>query len=181
MLKEITIAKANAWAKFVRMFPKLANFAEPAIYINNRFSSTAGMCYYEKREIAISSKLYAIDPSEIISQTVPHEVAHQVAWDLFKEPGHGKLWKDIMVAYGLKPDRCHSIGVEKIPDNAFEMLARRDSFAVGISVQFEHRDRSRKVTIYKGTIEKIDLKTLKVNVGGSIWTVPIDLPSLRIL
>lgn len=171
---------ASVWDKFRGLFPRLNSFTPPSIKFNNRFSSTAGMCYYELRDIQISRKLFAIDSHQILEDTVPHEYAHQVSWDLYKAPGHCATWKDIMRAYGLEPNRCHTIGVEKIPDNAFELLAKRDQFVKGIMVTFEHRDRSRKVTVYRGVIEKINLKTIKVNVGGAIWTVPIESPSLKV-
>lgn len=171
---------ATVWDKFNKLFPKLSAFNAPSIKFNNRFSSTAGMCYYELRDIQVSRKLFEIDRAEILNQTVPHEYAHQVSWDLFKAPGHCATWKDIMRAYGLEPARCHTIGVTEIPDNAFELLAKRDTLRYGVEVSFEHRDRSRKVTLHKGIVQKVNLKTIKVNVQGIIWTVPIESPSLKV-
>ena len=170
----------TVWEKFNRLFPKLSAFPVPNIKFNNRFSSTAGMCYYESNEIQISRKLFEIDHNEILNQTVPHEYAHQVAWNLYKASGHCAIWKDIMRAYGLEPARCHTIGVEEIPDNTFELMAKRDTLRYGVEVSFEHRDRSRKVTVHKGIVQKVNLKTIKVNVQGTIWTVPIESPSLKV-
>lgn len=171
---------ASVWDKFNKLFPRLSAFKIPSIKFNNRFSSTAGMCYYETSEIQISRKLFEIDRAEILNQTVPHEYAHQVAWNLYKAPGHCATWKDIMRAYGLEPNRCHTIGMQQIPDNAFELMAKRELFSLHSRVSFEHRGRARKITIYTGFITKINLKTIKVDVNGVVWTVPIDSPSLRI-
>jgi predicted SprT family Zn-dependent metalloprotease len=169
----------SVWAKFRRIYPKLNFFTAPSIEFNKRLSSTAGRCFYEQNKIDISWKLYQIDSKEILEQTVPHEYAHQVSWNMYKAPGHCATWKSIMVAYGLEPVRCHSIGVEKVADNAFELLAKRDVYAVGMQVSFEHRDRARKITVYKGFITKINLKTIKVDVNGAVWTVPIESNSLK--
>ena len=181
MLKLLQGTKSASWAKFVKLYPKLVLFPEPSIEFNKRLSSTAGRCFYEHNKIDISWKLFEIDQREILEQTVPHELAHQVSWNLFKAPGHCAIWKGIMVAYGLEPNRCHNIGVQKIPDNAFELLAARDRFSPGMQVSFEHRDRSKKVTIHRGHIEKVNLKTLKVfsTVSATVWTVPIDHKSLK--
>lgn len=171
----------QVWGKFNKLFPRLAAFNAPSIKFNNRFSSTAGMCYYETSEIQISRKLFEIDRAEILNQTVPHEYAHQVSWNLYKAPGHCDTWKGIMRAYGLEPARCHTIGVTEIPDNTFELLAKRDTLRYGVEVSFEHRDRSRKITVHKGIVQKVNLKTIKVNVNGSIWTVPIESSSLKVV
>lgn len=179
--QELQVYGNSVWGKFNKLFPKLEAFKIPSIKFNNRFSSTAGVCYYETSEIQISRKLFLIDKGEILEQTVPHEYAHQVSWNLYQAAGHCATWKGIMVAYGLEPLRCHSIGVEKVADNAFELLAKREEYAVGMQVSFEHRDRARKITLHKGVIEKVNLKTVKVLsfVSNSVWTVPIDFASLK--
>jgi len=181
MLKLLQGTKSAAWAKFVKLYPKLALFPEPSIEFNKRLSSTAGRCFYELNKIDISWKLFEIDQREILEQTVPHELAHQVAWNLFKAPGHCANWKSIMVIYGLEPNRCHNIGMQEIPDNTFELMARRDQFKPGTRVSFEHRDRSRKVSIIEGYIEKVNLKTFKVSTNSGVWTVPVESSSLKVI
>ena len=177
MLNQITTAKREAWAKFVKLFPKLASFPEPSIRINNRLSSTAGRCFYESNEIDISSKLFAIDPQEILNQTVPHEVAHQVAYNLFGDTGHGAAWKQCMVAYGLEPARCHSIGQEKLAPSAIEREAHRAEFSLGARVRFEAKGFK-----YSGHVVKVNRVTVKVQVSGpyaGVWTVPLANETLK--
>lgn len=55
---------------------------------------------------------------EMLSQTVPHEVAHYVCWRMYRATPHyrkirphGPEWQAIMIAFGKKPDRCHSMDV----------------------------------------------------------------------
>jgi SprT protein len=42
-----------------------------------------------------------------LAQTVPHEVAHIINWQLGGH-NHDKQWKWIMIEYGVEPERCHS-------------------------------------------------------------------------
>jgi SprT protein len=54
-----------------------------------------------------------------VSQTVPHEVAHLIANEFFKEfwpdgVSHSDLWKFVMMKFGKSPDRCHSYNVENV-------------------------------------------------------------------
>ena len=135
------------------------------------------MCYYNENHIAISSKLFAIDADYILRDTVPHEVAHQVAYNLFGDTGHGKAWKECMIAFGLEPNRCHTIGQEKLPDNAIEREARRAEFALGARVRFEAKGFK-----YSGHVVKVNRVTVKVQVSGpyaGVWTVPLNNETLK--
>ena len=53
-------------------------------------------------------------PREFLSQTVPHETAHLIAFSLFgpRVPPHGPEWRSIMEFFGASPERCHSYNVE---------------------------------------------------------------------
>ena|ERR1041385_688792 len=56
---------------------------------------------------------------EFLSQTVPHEVAHLIADEFFKEMwtsgcDHNSLWQFVMVKFGKSPTRCHDYSVENI-------------------------------------------------------------------
>lgn len=175
MLEQITNAKRDAWALFVRLYPRLQAFTEPSIEVNNRLTSTAGRCFYTERKIDISSKLFAVDPAHILERTVPHEVAHQVAWDLFKSSGHCSIWKGVMVSAGLPPDTYHSIGA-----TTEQEATAQESFYTGMRVSFQHTDRQRKVTEHTGIVTKVNPKTLSVIVDGMVWKVPKDYEGLKI-
>ena len=50
----------------------------------------------------------------MLSQTVPHEVAHLVAYKIFGDRGHGRFWKMVMRHFGCDPDRCHDMSLEGV-------------------------------------------------------------------
>lgn len=58
--------------------------------------------------------LLARHPREFLSQTVPHEAAHVVAFSLFGRgvAPHGREWRAIMAIFGASPERCHGYDVE---------------------------------------------------------------------
>ena len=51
---------------------------------------------------------------DTINVTVPHEVAHIVAYNLYGTFGHDFYWKSMMRKLGLPPTRTHDIDVDKI-------------------------------------------------------------------
>lgn len=55
------------------------------------------------------------DPELFLSQVVGHEVAHMVANAMFgsydNNIGHGKMWKYVMMVFGLPAGRCHNFDV----------------------------------------------------------------------
>ncbi len=52
-------------------------------------------------------------PSEFLAQTVPHEVAHYLAYLSFGRGirPHGQEWRQIMRGLGADPRRCHDFDV----------------------------------------------------------------------
>lgn len=96
-----------AWAKFSRLYTLKKPC--PTIIINNRLKTTAGRCDYLKRVIDLAPIMFAENISEYRRVIIPHEIAHQIAWDIFEAPGHCPKWKSIMVKFGLSPDRCHTL------------------------------------------------------------------------
>ena len=65
-------------------------------------------------EIRYNRLLLERNPRDFLAQTVPHEVAHLVAFSRFgpRVPPHGQEWRSIMEALGARPERCHSYEVE---------------------------------------------------------------------
>jgi SprT protein len=63
-------------------------------------------------KIRINRTLLEIDPAHVIDTTLPHEVAHLMANQLYgvKISPHGQEWKSVMVdVFGLQPGRCQQI------------------------------------------------------------------------
>jgi SprT protein len=52
-------------------------------------------------------------PDEFLAQTVPHEAAHVVAFNVFgpRVQPHGREWQAIMGMFGANPERCHNYDV----------------------------------------------------------------------
>lgn len=96
------------WNLLCDKYP-LQGFIKPKIVFNNRLKTTAGQCYMEDRIVQLSTELYAEHTTHFEINTIPHELCHQVAWDIYRAPGHCPKWKSIMVKIGLKPDRCHTM------------------------------------------------------------------------
>ena len=79
---------------------------------------------------------------DMISQTVPHEVAHLIAKKLYlldRIKPHGIEWKRVMIAFGKNPSRCHSYDTTRArqasrrPSSTFqyECTGCKRQFAVG--------------------------------------------------
>ena len=103
-LAQKTVVKT--WANLLRVYPGLTK-PMPTVALNARLKTTAGRIFYTQRKIDLSSSLFAEHPFNFVSDTIPHEVCHQAAWDLFSHHGHGEPWQRVMIAIGVQPSRCH--------------------------------------------------------------------------
>ena len=52
----------------------------------------------------------------MLTNTVPHEIAHLVAYMVFGKSikPHGYEWKTVMRCFGLTPDRCHYLNTSTV-------------------------------------------------------------------
>ena len=105
----------NLWAEYSEIFPQLVKFDCPKIVLNNRFTKTAGCCYQETNIIHIGAKFMPKNKLAMLSIILPHELAHQIDWNLYglseKKCGHGKKWSETMVKLGLEPHRYHTLEI----------------------------------------------------------------------
>ena len=105
----------NLWAEYCEIFPQLVKFDCPIMVLNNRFTRTAGCCYQELNTIHIGAKFFANNKSDMLTVIIPHEIAHQIDFNLFgvchTKGGHGKNWCNIMVKLGLEANRYHSLEI----------------------------------------------------------------------
>lgn len=63
---------------------------------------------FGKYQIELNIPLLAVnDDNDKIFETVGHEIAHLVAFDVYNDCGHGKMWKHVMRQFSLTPNRCH--------------------------------------------------------------------------
>ncbi|MDZ5601382.1 SprT family zinc-dependent metalloprotease [Pseudomonas sp. RP23018S] len=99
----------QAEAFFKRTFPR------PEVSLKLR-GQKAGVAHLHDNLLRFNPQLYQANQDDFLRQTVPHEVAHLVAHQLFggSIQAHGQEWQLIMRGvYELPPHRCHSYAVER--------------------------------------------------------------------
>lgn len=73
----------------------------------------AGLANGQRSLIRFNRELAERYPDEFVAQTVPHELAHLVAFKKFggRIRPHGREWQAVIVALGAEPRRTHSYEV----------------------------------------------------------------------
>lgn len=64
--------------------------------------------------VRLNSLLLHDNFDEMLNQTLPHEMAHIIAFDKHGDVGHGNIWKNVMRGMGLRPDRTHRYNMSKV-------------------------------------------------------------------
>ncbi len=97
------------WAKYRGIYT--LNKPMPVFKMNKRLKTTAGRNFWELRVIDLSVELFSQHPEYFRDDTIPHELAHQVCFDVYGECKqiHGTEWKSVMRAVGLEPSTYHSM------------------------------------------------------------------------
>ena len=113
--KELQKYAENLWLEYCLIFPKLVKYDCPDIILNNRFTKTAGCNYQEINVVHIAAKFMPKHKSAMLSVILPHELAHQIDFNLYgaseKKCGHGKSWCRVMEKIGLSATRYHSLEI----------------------------------------------------------------------
>lgn len=90
-------------------------FTRPVISFKLR-GQKAGVAHLHENKLRFNPQLYRENSEDFLYQTVPHEVAHLIAHQLFGasiQP-HGQEWQLIMRGvYQLAPNRCHTYAVQR--------------------------------------------------------------------
>lgn len=92
-------------------------FTRPEVSFKLR-GQKAGVAHLHENRLRFNPRLYHENQDDFLRQTVPHEVAHLVAHQVFgaRIQPHGEEWRLIMRGvYDLPPDRCHRYAVERRP------------------------------------------------------------------
>jgi SprT protein len=89
------------------------SFNDVKFSMNGRLTSTAGRAFLEEGRLEFSKVLYAQNEEQFLNDTVPHELAHIVAYRVFGDRGHGVHWKQVMNFLGFEATRCHSYAVQR--------------------------------------------------------------------
>jgi len=104
----------NEIGKLVRKYTELASkvynrtFPPVTVDITPRRTTVAGRAYLGRAKVWINIPVHQAEPG-MLEDTVAHEVAHLVSYELYGRAGsgHGKRWKSVMVALGQTPDRLY--------------------------------------------------------------------------
>ena len=103
----------NLWDSYAENFPALVRFDAPKIIINNRFTKCAGVNKSADNIVELGGKFLAQFPDEMTRVILPHELAHQIDFNLNgwydRKPHHGKTWQVIMHKIGLPADPYHTM------------------------------------------------------------------------
>jgi predicted SprT family Zn-dependent metalloprotease len=92
----------------------------PTIRVSNRMKVNAGEYWFDSANnrgvITFSRKLFEENIKDYLESTIPHEVAHHIEFIKTGNPGHGKLFKQIMTEVfncsQVQSSSCHEYPVE---------------------------------------------------------------------
>ncbi|SDH40504.1 SprT protein [Pseudomonas flavescens] len=91
------------------------HFKRPEVSFKLR-GQKAGVAHLTENKLRFNPQLYRENQEDFLRQTVPHEVAHLVAHQLFglRIQPHGEEWQLIMRGvYELPAHRCHNYDVKR--------------------------------------------------------------------
>lgn len=117
-MDELTI-NAHArriWLAYAGIYSKLQKYPTPKIVLCNRLTKTIGKCYYWENRIHLANKFFPRNLNIMLSDILPHEIAHQVSYNLYGEAeqerkAHGIKWQEIMFSYGIFPHVTYDISI----------------------------------------------------------------------
>ncbi len=108
MLESVQYKASRFWRNAIRIFGKEIGFM-PEIKMNSRFTACAGRANFFTNLVEISCYFMENDKETTLEIIVPHELCHIIAFRLYKDQGHGTMWKQTMVKCGLPPDTLHKM------------------------------------------------------------------------
>jgi len=110
----VQLAALQTTARFVELARTRYGraFPMPTVAFDLR-GKTAGQAFLNQNMIRYNAVLLTENQAEFDAQTIPHEVAHLIAHQLYgaKISGHGPEWQKVMRDFGVQPRRCHSYDV----------------------------------------------------------------------
>jgi SprT protein len=98
------------WNKLKKEYPEIQQ-EYPKVKLNNRLKTTAGRAFIGNKPqyIDLSLELFWEYTEEFLTDTIPHELAHLVAYTVFGDEGHGKGWYSVLNKMGIKTSRLHNM------------------------------------------------------------------------
>ncbi len=126
----------NWWRKGVKIFG--AEIGEmPEVKMNSRLTSTAGRAFIhsDPQYIDLSCYLMVRYMDEFFEDTIPHELAHIIAFRMFECSGHGPEWKRVATELYGNCSRQHTMITKSLANKGFTKI---------------ERDSNGKTVFYKG-------------------------------
>lgn len=74
----------------------------------NLSGRTAGQAFLQENKIRLNQYLLEKYGQKFIERTVVHEMGHLIAYRVFNERGHGRVWRHVMNVLGGPTERCHT-------------------------------------------------------------------------
>jgi predicted SprT family Zn-dependent metalloprotease len=101
------------WEDYCEIFPTLVKFDVPTIKLNARYTKCAGCNVSDENVIQLATKFIAKFPDNMLNVILPHEIAHQIDFNLNgwydRKPHHGKSWIAVMEKIGQPANPYHSM------------------------------------------------------------------------
>jgi len=98
-MKEIEELIDNIKRELTEQYPFLAKWQVSFDNAKRR----AGVCRVSTKEISLSKHHISNNSIDVIKDTILHEFAHAIAYEIYSESGHGIHWKKIATRLGAIP------------------------------------------------------------------------------
>lgn len=97
------------------------SFPRPEVNFKLRGKS-AGTAHLQLNKLRFNATLLEENTAEFISQVVPHEICHLLAYQLYgRVKPHGKEWQSLMIKlYQLRPSTTHNLDISSVEGNTYE-------------------------------------------------------------
>lgn len=104
----------------------------------------AGMCLLNDKRISLSKHHISQNSVDMVKDTLLHEYAHAIAFELYQETGHGLIWQKVAQTIGAKPK---ATGRFNLPDAPW-VLVHQCPQTNNIELLAYRYRRNRKITQY---------------------------------
>lgn len=110
-LQDVAEFTVRAWWKKLRAVYPAIQENVPVVKLNNRLKTTAGRAFLDNdpQSIDLSTELFWEHTEQMVRDTIPHELAHLVAYTIFGDEGHGTGWKSVVHRMDIPTTRLHNM------------------------------------------------------------------------
>lgn len=126
--------------KLIRVYPFLTTWK----FGFDNAKKRAGVCKLTLKEICISRYHIKNNSTEVVLDTLLHELAHAIAYELYREKGHGKCWQKVAIDIGAKPN---ATGDFILPESPWALVTYCEKTETVQKIASRYR-RNRKIKDY---------------------------------